>query len=280
MRRFCLVCSLAITASFWTSSPKADSQSYGPFVAEAIRLERAVGRLSLVPAPDEAISIEIEGEEDALAAIEVEEKGDVVTLIGPANAAGASAVVSGSVVTQAIGPGARAQTVIGNQSVIARGSAVGDGADGDDGAGPIHITLHLPETIKLEAVDVALRSDGERYEPALDVDLIRGSLTLATLGPLTLRLSGSGVFRAERVSGSLELALDGNGQIMIGSGTVDEVDIQLAGNGQIRFDGVAEKGSIELTGNGVVHVAQINSAPEVNQSGVGAIRIGSRRVRP
>jgi hypothetical protein len=96
----------------------------------------------------------------------------------------------------------------------------------------------------------------------------------AVRGGLSATIAGSGNVTAARVDGPLRGRIGGSGDLRVRDGRVTDMDVAVAGSGDVRFGGVARSLQVKIAGSGDVSVARVTGAVSKQVVGSGDVNIG------
>lgn len=121
-----------------------------------------------------------------------------------------------------------------------------------------------------------------------------GDARTGAAGSADLRVSGSGDISLRRVENGLNAATSGSGDIQVGlvngplrariagsgnlrarGGLVTDMNVSVAGSGDVSFDGVARTLSAKVAGSGDVTVSRVTGAVSKLVAGSGDVRVGT-----
>jgi hypothetical protein len=77
----------------------------------------------------------------------------------------------------------------------------------------------------------------------------------ATKGRVLARIYGSGDITTESIDGSVDVEINGSGEVNLGSGTAQPFRATINGSGDVIFDGVAVDPDIKVNGSGDIRIA-------------------------
>ncbi len=163
-------------------------------------------------------------------------------------------VGAGGAVFGAIGPG---------DSVDLGNSGCGDWTVADQ-TGPLHVHVSGSGDVRagsVGAADVSVSGSG-------DVNL------QATRGGLVTGIAGSGDVTAASVTGPLRAHVSGSGDVRVHGGAVTDMDVSVAGSGDIHFGGVAQSLNARIAGSGDVSVAKVTGLVAKHIAGSGDVSVG------
>jgi Putative auto-transporter adhesin, head GIN domain len=95
---------------------------------------------------------------------------------------------------------------------------------------------------------------------------------------LTTVTSGSGDTTVGQVIGPLQVRLAGSGDLRVRGGRVTDMNVSVAGSGDVSFGGVAETLVAKVAGSGDVTVGKVTGAISKHVAGSGDVRIGARGI--
>lgn len=102
-----------------------------------------------------------------------------------------------------------------------------------------------------------------------------GSVTAGATRGLEVNIGGSGDVAVARLDGRMEVAIGGSGDVDVRGGTSPNVDISIAGSGDINFGGVAGDVDVSIMGGGDVTIARATGSVSRSIMGGGDVRIGN-----
>jgi hypothetical protein len=102
-----------------------------------------------------------------------------------------------------------------------------------------------------------------------------GSVTAGATRGLEVNIGGSGDVMVARLDGRMEVAIGGSGDVDVRTGTSPNVDISIAGSGDINFGGVAGDVDVSIMGGGDVTIARATGSVSRSIMGGGDVRIGN-----
>jgi hypothetical protein len=94
-------------------------------------------------------------------------------------------------------------------------------------------------------------------------------------GGLSSAVSGSGNLRAASINGPLRVRVAGSGDVIAHGGQVTDMDVQIAGSGDVRFGGVAQSLQASVAGSGDVSVGRVTGSVSRHIAGSGSVTVGS-----
>jgi hypothetical protein len=154
--------------------------------------------------------------------------------------------------------------------VIGRGSSVqlANSGCGDwtvaNVSGPLRLSLSGSGDVRAGsagATEIHTSGSGDVYAHEID-------------GGLKAGISGSGDIRADKVNGPLSAHIAGSGDVVAQGGAVTELEVAIAGSGDLTFRGVAQSLKASIAGSGDVVVGQVTGAVTKHIAGSGDVRIG------
>ena len=92
---------------------------------------------------------------------------------------------------------------------------------------------------------------------------------------LTSSVAGSGDLRAASVNGPMHVRVAGSGDVIAHGGQVTDMDVQVAGSGDVRFGGVAQNLQASVAGSGDVSVGHVTGTVSRHIAGSGSVTVGS-----
>ncbi|MDB5480170.1 MAG: hypothetical protein JWO83_1223 [Caulobacteraceae bacterium] len=96
----------------------------------------------------------------------------------------------------------------------------------------------------------------------------------AARGGLTASVTGSGDITAARVDGPLRVRVGGSGDVRIKDGAVTDMNVSVAGSGDVRFGGVAQSLEANVAGSGDVSAARVTGPVSKHVAGSGDVSVG------
>jgi hypothetical protein len=91
---------------------------------------------------------------------------------------------------------------------------------------------------------------------------------------LATSVSGSGDVTAARVDGPLHVRIGGSGDVRVKDGAVSDMNVAVAGSGDVRFGGVAGTLEANVAGSGDVSAARVTGAVTRHVAGSGDVSVG------
>ena len=96
----------------------------------------------------------------------------------------------------------------------------------------------------------------------------------AARGGLTAAVSGSGDINASTVNGPLRVRVGGSGDVKVHDGAVTDMNVSVAGSGDVRFGGVAQSLVANVAGSGDVSAARVTGSVTKHIAGSGDVSVG------
>ena len=96
----------------------------------------------------------------------------------------------------------------------------------------------------------------------------------AARGGLTAAVSGSGDVDSATVNGPLRVRVRGSGDVKIHDGAVTDMNVSVAGSGDVRFGGVAQSLEANIAGSGDVSAARVTGLVSKHVAGSGDVSVG------
>jgi hypothetical protein len=93
-------------------------------------------------------------------------------------------------------------------------------------------------------------------------------------GGLEANIAGSSDIHVEQASGPVKARISGSGDLTIGGGHASDLDVFIAGSGDVSYKGVAETVTAFVAGSGDINVAHVNGAVKKSIAGSGDVNIG------
>ena len=106
---------------------------------------------------------------------------------------------------------------------------------------------------------------------------VAGSGDVATReisGPATIDMAGSGDVSAASISGDLHASVAGSGDVKIRDGHAPDMQVRIAGSGDVTFDGTADEVNAVIAGSGDVNVARVTGPIHKSVFGSGDVNVG------
>ncbi|HEY2179752.1 MAG TPA: DUF2807 domain-containing protein [Caulobacteraceae bacterium] len=94
-------------------------------------------------------------------------------------------------------------------------------------------------------------------------------------GGLNSAVTGSGNLRAASVNGPMRVSVAGSGDVIAHGGQVTDMDVHIAGSGDVRFGGVAQNLQASVAGSGDVSVGRVTGSVSRHIAGSGSVTVGS-----
>ena len=273
----------------------ADGVIRGPLSftgADTVRIERLVGNLKVVPLLAGPVEVLIQGPEDEVAQIAVEQLGDAVVLRQPPGNWSFFRLWQDRVQVTLRMP---------QRTGLAVAGLVGDAEIGDTrGTVALEVTdgrVRIGEVarVKLKSVgsaDVSVAAVAGMLEAEMQGS---GELECGPVGEAAIAMMGSGEVDVGPVAGALRLTVSGSGKAefaavagpvrvdVMGSGTVEieggtaqPLVASIAGSGRFRLDGEAAGADVTVAGSGSARVRRVSGEVRSHRSGSGSIQLGDR----
>jgi hypothetical protein len=161
---------------------------------------------------------------------------------------------AGGAVFGAVGPGA---------GLDLANSGCGDWKVADQN-GPLRVSMSGSGDVRagtVAAADVRISGSSDVY-----VRAARGGLTAAVIG--------SGDVNVATVNGPLRVRVGGSGDVKIHDGAVTDMDVSVAGSGDVRFGGVAQSLVANVAGSGDVSAGRVTGLVTKHVAGSGDVSVG------
>lgn len=133
-----------------------------------------------------------------------------------------------------------------------------------DQNGPLRLSMSGSGDVRagtVTAADVRISGSSDVY-----VRAARGGLTAA--------VSGSGDINAATVNGPLRVRVGGSGDVKVHDGAVTDMNVSVAGSGDVRFGGVAQSLLANVAGSGDVSAARVTGQVTKHIAGSGDVSVG------
>lgn len=101
-----------------------------------------------------------------------------------------------------------------------------------------------------------------------------GSFKATTVKKLEANIGGNGDINIDRVDGDASVNIGGSGNVAVSDGQVPNLDINIAGSGDVRFGGEAHDVSISIVGSGDVRIKKVTGSVDRSIMGSGNVMIG------
>jgi RNase P/RNase MRP subunit p29 len=102
-----------------------------------------------------------------------------------------------------------------------------------------------------------------------------GDVTMHVLrGGLSARIAGSGDVKAATVNGPLHARVVGSGDVGVHDGAVSQMDVSVAGSGDVHFGGVAQSLTANVAGSGDVSAGRVTGLVTKHIAGSGGVHAG------
>ena len=93
-------------------------------------------------------------------------------------------------------------------------------------------------------------------------------------GGLGVSISGSGDVTATSINGPLRAHVVGSGDVNVRGGAASDMDVEIAGSGDVSFGGVAQTLSARIAGSGDVSVKRVTGVVAKHIAGSGDVNVG------
>lgn len=101
-----------------------------------------------------------------------------------------------------------------------------------------------------------------------------GSIFAGATGDLEANVGGSGNIVVANVNGPVDVSIGGSGDVSIRGGRASNLDVAVAGSGNVRFDGTAGSVDASIAGSGDIRIADATGPVSRSIVGSGEVRIG------
>lgn len=91
-------------------------------------------------------------------------------------------------------------------------------------------------------------------------------------------ISGSGDLSAASVNGELNTEISGSGNILVKAGDASAFSAEIAGSGDITFNGKADSPRADIAGSGTIRIKEVTGAPKWSVAGSGEIYANGKLV--
>lgn len=235
------------------------------FRAKSIRLDNLVAEVDLVVAPAEAVRVTAKGEPDALKRLQIRLVGDELQVV-QTRAKGQEWQVLGWTV---FGIQTNEEEVSDLKLTIT--APAGTPYEIDDMVGKINAgDLDAPVSIgttsasgkigRVKSADIQISGSGD-----LELAAVADGLKLA--------IAGAGSLKAAEVNGAVEVAISGSGSVEVAAGTASSFNVDIAGSGDVAFQGHVVNPSVSIAGSGEVVLNTYSGGLEQSIMGSGNVRI-------
>lgn len=230
------------------------------FGAEGLVIEGLAASLTIEGQDRADIELTLRGTKGALERIEHEVRGGVLHL----GAQGGLTTV----------------TQTGHNVVIARNGGRASAAIGGQDSGleaePMpEIRIRVPRSAPLVLADLVGEIEVEDADGPIELGLSHGRAWLDRARDGRLRVGGSGVIEVGEATGDLTIDVQGQGEVRVPRASLDHLEVDMAGTGEVVIGGVAERGRLNLLGIGTIRVREIRERPETTLVGLGQIEVGN-----
>lgn len=101
-----------------------------------------------------------------------------------------------------------------------------------------------------------------------------GNFKATTVKKLEANIGGNGDIAVDRVDGDTSINIGGSGNVVITDGSAPNLDVNIAGSGDVRFGGEAHDVSISIVGSGDVRIKKVTGQVDRSIMGSGNVLIG------
>lgn len=235
------------------------------------------------------IDLVLRGSAETLTRITREVRGD--TLHIDAGDAGTS-VISGRNVTVTTS-GNNTTTSIGNNTVITQtgvidgallGSRVRRGRSrvvvngvviDTESQEPIELVVRVPQGTPLEISGMVGEVSIDDVDGWVGLELNSGRAEIDRIKGGNLALAGSGRIEIGTATGNLAVSVHGAGGLKIDEAELDDLDVSVAGAGDVKVAGVAERASVWVSGASRVSIEEVRTRPVLDMAGASRVNIGN-----
>ncbi|MEO1017263.1 MAG: DUF2807 domain-containing protein [Pseudomonadota bacterium] len=234
-----------------------EKRQLGPYDAAHVTLQSLVTDLQVVPG--DALTIVLTGDAKTVDAVEVEQSGDELTLTQPPT----------QVSTVVMGPGA---TITNQGGSITIG---GKPIENLEAGGEMSVEVTLPPKTSLTIADFVGSGAVHDLDAPLEIVLQSGRIDAGRVGPAVLEIPGSGTITLKTVRQRLDVSIPGSGTVEVDGGDVDDVQVDIAGSGDVRYDGTARTAKVGVYGAGDVTLGPVDEKPDITMAGGGDVKISN-----
>jgi hypothetical protein len=227
------------------------------------------------------IRLLLRGSAEALAGITREVRADTLHVaaggagqpVTPVQGVTVMSVGNNTVITQAGGIG---NFVIGSSGRNGRSRVMVNGVPVQaDSQEPTELLVRVPRGTPLELSGLVGQVSVDDVDGWVGLELRSGRARIDRVKGGTLALAGSGRIEVASATGNLTLTVHGAGNLEIARAELDDLDVTVAGAGQVTVAGVAERASVWVSGVSQVSIDEVRTRPEVEAAGVSRISIGN-----
>lgn len=262
--------------SFDTPSPSntEDREMSGEpqsFTASAVQV-RDVPVIDIQPYDGREVVVTLSGRESMLKDINVRQRGDMVVIEGKGTAG------DGTVIRLGHGPISVSGSLVGG--VISAGNIVVAGGGSrvnitTSDRPSLKATVKVPKGTKLDLSGVFDTATVGDTEGPLQVALQGGGdLNVGSVTDTVLSLQGGGDITIKEVNGNtLTVSLQGSGDVSVEGGKVNALSVTIQGSGGVTFDGHADNANLSVMGSGDIKIARVTNTPVKRCLGSGSINV-------
>jgi len=98
--------------------------------------------------------------------------------------------------------------------------------------------------------------------------------TRAISGGIDANIAGSSDIKIDQVSGPMKVRISGSGNLGVGGGHASDLDVFIAGSGDVSFRGVADNLTAFVAGSGDINVDHVTGVVKKSIAGSGDVNIG------
>ena len=256
--------------------------------ASRLSVEDFAGTLRIEGHHATGIQLVLRGSAETLARITREVRGDTLHVeAGDADTSG----TAGRNVTVTT-DGNNTTTSIGNNTVITHTGVI-DGALlgsvrrgqsrvvvngvvlGVESQEPVELVVRVPQGTPLEISGMAGRVSVDDVDGWVGLELNSGRAEIDRIKGGNLALAGSGRIEIGVATGNLAVSVHGAADLEIDEAELQDLDISVAGAGEVKVDGVAERANVWVAGASRVSIDEVRARPVVDMAGASEVRIGN-----
>jgi hypothetical protein len=160
----------------------------------------------------------------------------------------------------------------GNSTVIIGGVPATTTSTAD----PIDVRLLLPRSTRLAIRGFTGAAAVAAISAPVDLELLAGSARFERLAAASLSIAGGGEVEIDRADGSLDLTIDGAGDVTVRKAAIPSLTLETNGTATVIVDGRVETAEMSLNGIADIWIAHVEAEPLVEANGLVTIEIGNR----
>lgn len=140
---------------------------------------------------------------------------------------------------------------------------------------PVALRVSLPRETALSIRGFAGNARIGAMTAPVDLETVSGEIEIRRLGTASLAISGGAAIEVIQIAGSLDLTIDGAGEISVQDGKIPALTLETNGSATVSIGGRVGRADISLNGIADIQIAHVDERPVVDANGIATIEIGN-----